>query len=131
MIVTILPLSAVLFTLGNQMEVVVVEQHVSEYPEPFYLKKYDVVTLGVLDDEFPDWIFITSERGEQGWAPVQYIDKLPQNAKGVLLKDYDNVEFNTVLGERLSVLFELNSWYRVSRSSNEIGWVPVNTVKRT
>lgn len=113
------------------MEVVVVEQHVSEYPEPFYLKQGDIVTLGAMDDEFPNWIFITSELGEQGWAPVQYIEKLPQASKGVLRQDYDNFELNTVLGEKLSVLFELNSWYRVSRSSNEVGWVPVHTVKRS
>nr|WP_254918507.1 MULTISPECIES: hypothetical protein [unclassified Vibrio] len=48
-----------------------------------------------------------------------------------MLKDYDNAELNTVIGEKLSVLFELNEWYRVSRSTGEIGWVPVRSVRRT
>lgn len=111
------------------MDVVVVEEHISEYPEPFYLKQGEIITLGEMDDEFPNWIFITSDSGEQGWAPIQYIDKLPQDSKGILRHDYDNWELNTILGEKLSVLFELNSWYRVSRTSKEIGWVPVHTVK--
>ncbi|MCU8291102.1 hypothetical protein OC525_21425 [Vibrio vulnificus] len=107
------------------------KKHVSEYPNPFYLKQGDKVALGTIDDEFPNWIFITSGEGEQGWAPVQYIEKIEGSSEGILLKDYDNVELNTVIGEKLSVLFELNEWYRVSRSTGEIGWVPVRSVQRT
>ncbi|GAK84133.1 hypothetical protein JCM19238_1699 [Vibrio ponticus] len=110
------------------MKVVVVEKHKSEYPEPFYLKQGELVTLGEMDDEFPNWIFVTTQSGEKGWAPVQYIDIQNHVALGVLNQDYDNNEFNTELGERLTVLFELNAWYRVSRVNNELGWVPVNTV---
>ncbi|UXI00316.1 hypothetical protein [Photobacterium sp. TY1-4] len=113
------------------MEVVVTERHVSEYPNPLYLKRGDKVALGVMDDEFPNWVFITSDAGEQAWAPIQYIENVEGSATGIMLQDYDNLEFNTVIGEKLSVLFELNSWYRVSRSTDEIGWVPVHTVKRT
>ncbi|MFU7507317.1 hypothetical protein ACA545_00140, partial [Vibrio cholerae] len=47
--------------------------------------------------------------------------------KGILLHDYGAVELNTQFGEKLAVLFELNSWYRVSRSTGEVGWVPVKT----
>ncbi|MDF9390536.1 hypothetical protein EXZ60_17220 [Vibrio sp. 1151_11] len=116
---------------GENMEVVTTEKHVSEYPNPFYLKQGDKVALGTIDDEFPNWIFITSSEGEQGWAPVQYIEKIEGGSEGILLKDYDNAELNTVIGEKLSVLFELNEWYRVSRSTGEIGWVPVRSVRRT
>ncbi|ELB2250022.1 hypothetical protein QNZ72_004474 [Vibrio parahaemolyticus] len=113
------------------MEVVTIEKHVSEYPNPFYLKRGDKVALGKVDDEFPNWVFITSGDDVQGWAPVQYIEKIQGSTEGVLLEDYDNVELNTVIGEKLSVLFELNEWYRVSRSTGEVGWVPVRSVKRT
>ncbi|ELA7386384.1 hypothetical protein Q9F31_001437 [Vibrio alginolyticus] len=115
------------------MEVVATEKHVSEYPNPFYLKQGDKVALGAIDDEFPNWIFITSSEGLQGWAPVQYIEKIEGISEGVLRYDYDydNVELNTVIGEKLSVQFELNEWYRVSRSTGEIGWVPVRSVQRT
>ncbi|MBE3671532.1 hypothetical protein EA004_19465 [Vibrio anguillarum] len=113
------------------MEVVTIEKHASEYPNPFYLKRGDKVALGKIDDEFPNWVFITSGDGVQGWAPVQYIEKIEGSAEGILLEDYDNVELNTVIGEKLSVVFELNEWYRVSRSTGEVGWVPVRSVKRT
>ncbi|WP_327791338.1 SH3 domain-containing protein, partial [Vibrio anguillarum] len=48
------------------MEVVTIEKHVSEYPNPFYLKRGDKVALGKVDDEFPNWVFITSGDGVQG-----------------------------------------------------------------
>lgn len=112
------------------MEVIVTEEHISEYPNPFYLKRGDKVTLGAMDDEFPNWVFITNDAGEQGWAPVQYIEKAEGGSKGIILQDYDNVELNTAIGEKLSVLFELNSWYQVSSSIGEIGWVPVRSVQR-
>ncbi len=65
-----------------------------------------------MDDEFPNWIFITNDLGEQGWAPIQYIEKSESDSVGIMLEDYVNVELNTVIGEKLSVLFTLNSWYR-------------------
>ncbi|EKO3892335.1 hypothetical protein P0F32_003538 [Vibrio metschnikovii] len=116
---------------GDNIEVVALENHISEYPNPFYLKRGDRVALGKMDDEFPNWIFITNDLGEQGWAPIQYIEKSESDSVGIMLEDYDNVELNTTIGEKLSVLFELNSWYRVSRSTGEIGWVPVYSVQRT
>ncbi|MFU7507207.1 SH3 domain-containing protein [Vibrio cholerae] len=50
------------------MEVIVVEEHTSEYPNPIYLKQGDEVQLGEMDDEFPNWIFITTDSGVQGVA---------------------------------------------------------------
>lgn len=111
------------------MEVVVVEEHASEYPNPVHLKQGEEVLLGEMDEEFQNWIFVTAASGAQGWAPVQYIEIIPGGKTGVLLHDYDAVEFDTRFGERLVVLFELNSWYRVLRPTGERGWVPVKTVK--
>lgn len=112
------------------MEVVNTGRHVSEYPNPFSLKQGDKVALGAMDDEFPNWMFIANNAVEQGRVPVQYIEMVEGSSVSILLQDYDNVEFKTVIGEKLSVLFELNSWYRVSRSTGEIGWVPVRSVQR-
>ncbi|GHW46693.1 SH3 domain protein [Vibrio cholerae] len=63
------------------MEVIVVEEHTSEYPNPIYLKQGDEVQLGEMDDEFPNWIFITTDSGVQGWTPVQYIEPSCENGK--------------------------------------------------
>ncbi|MBQ4879121.1 hypothetical protein J8M21_18040 [Pseudoalteromonas luteoviolacea] len=111
------------------MKVVVVEAHVSEFPEPFFLNQGEQITLGNMDDEFPNWAFIKTQSGQQGWAPTQYIRKSSVASEGVLTQDYDNNELNTSVGENLTVLFVLNAWYRVKRGLEEIGWVPVSTVK--
>lgn len=111
------------------MDVVVIEQHTSEYPNPIVLNQGDRVALGEMDDEFPNWIFVTTEAGVKGWAPIQYIDKSGCGSEGTLLHDYDAWELNTVVGEKLTVLFELNAWYRASRTNGETGWVPVRSLQ--
>jgi len=52
-------------TDGAGMKVVVITEHVSEYPDPVFLKKGEQVTLGETDDEYPNWIFATSVSGTQ------------------------------------------------------------------
>ncbi|MCG7500124.1 hypothetical protein MHO82_24995 [Vibrio sp. Of7-15] len=112
------------------MDVVAIKAHVTEYPNPIFLKKGEQVVLGEMDDEYPNWIFITTEAGSQGWAPIQYVDESSSGGKtGILLHDYDAVELNTTVGEKFCVQFELNAWFRVTRENGDIGWVPADTVK--
>ncbi|MDP5253452.1 MULTISPECIES: SH3 domain-containing protein [unclassified Vibrio] len=111
------------------MEVIVIEEHISHYPNPLDLKAGEQLKLGRIDDEYPNWIFATTQSGVKGWVPVQYVERVKQSSVGLLTQDYDAYELNTILNEKLQVLFELNSWYRVSRSNGEIGWIPVHSVQ--
>ena len=111
------------------MKVVVITEHVSEYPDPVFLRKGEQVTLGETDDEYPNWIFATSVSGTQGWVPLQYLEQSACKTSGNMLCDYDSLELNTKSGEILTVQFELNDWYRVTRTNAEVGWVPVMTVQ--
>ena len=113
------------------MQVVVIKEHISEYPNAIYLNKGDIVSLGESDDEFPNWTFVSTESGAKGWTPNQYIKKAASGGYGTITHNYDSMELNTTVGEKLTVLFELNGWYRVSSAENNIGWVPVETVRRT
>lgn len=114
--------------LGKTIKAVVIEEHISKYPFPIKVKKADMVALGAKDDEFPGWIFVTVKCGKQGWAPVQYIQKSSCGLYGYFINDYDAYELNTVAGEELSILYELNYWYKVAREDCVEGWVPVRTV---
>ena len=48
------------------MKAVVIKEHISKYPDPIYLKQGDIVSLGKIDDEFPNWMFISTDLGKQG-----------------------------------------------------------------
>ena len=63
--------------------------------------------------------------------PLQYLEQSACKTSGNMLCDYDSLELNTKSGEILTVQFELNDWYRVTRTNAEVGWVPVVTVKNS
>ncbi|WP_281558001.1 SH3 domain-containing protein [Thalassomonas sp. RHCl1] len=111
------------------MKAIVTQAHESNYPDPVKFKCGDTLVLGEVDIEFPNWIKVTTTDGNTGWAPLQYISACSDGEAGVAQSDYDANELNTVPGEELKVMFELNEWFRVMNSRGVLGWVPVKTVK--
>ena len=111
------------------MNVTVSKSHVSNYPNPIRFKKGDWLTLGMVDTEYPNWIWTRTRDGNEGWAPVQYIDiDSSDRRRGIARQDYTAFELNTRVGESLKVHTELNEWYWVTNEEGVQGWVPVNTV---
>ncbi|WDE06818.1 hypothetical protein SG34_007935 [Thalassomonas viridans] len=111
------------------MQVVVIEAHVSNYPEPIHFGQGDMLALGELDTEFPGWIRVTTADRNQGWAPVQYINFEPGAAQGTAKCSYNARELNTELNEVLTVVRELNGWYLARNGEGQLGWVPVRSVQ--
>jgi len=112
------------------MYVLVEQEHKSNYPDPIEFDCGDELILGEQDKKFKGWIRVQTHTNKQGWAPLQYIDVLPGNKIGVAKCKYSAQELNTIIGEKLRVLRELNGWYQTVNRNNEIGWVPISTVKK-
>ncbi len=113
------------------MKVIVVEAHRSNYPNPIHFKTGDVLRLGRVDTEFPDWVRTTTVDGNEGWAPMQYVHISESDpSRGTALFDYTAFELNTEVGEVLVVIRELNEWYWVENTSGVEGWVPANTTNK-
>jgi len=111
------------------MRVLVVEPHVSNYPNPIKVKKGEVLLIGEPDTEFEGWIRAKIKDGNEGWAPIQYIEFSKNSATGVAKTDYSAFELTTYIGQQLRVILELNEWYLAETSDGVLGWVPVKTVK--
>jgi SH3-like domain-containing protein len=111
------------------MKVTVIEEHISNYPNPITFEPGETLQLGKQDTEFEGWIRVTTKDGNEGWAPIQYIEFEAGASQGDAKCSYNANELNTKLSEPLSVLTELNGWYLVSNEQGEVGWVPVHTVK--
>lgn len=112
------------------MKVTVIKAHTSIYPNPIKFRCGESLLLGEVDTEYPNWVKVTTEDGNTGWAPLQYISISSQLVSGVATVDYDANELNTDLGEELDVIYELNGWARVKNSLNIVGWVPIHTVEQ-
>jgi hypothetical protein len=109
------------------MKVVVVRQHRSSYPDPITFACGDVLSVGRRDMEFPGWIWVTLENGNQGWAPEQYLDCHEPGSSATATEHYSARELGTAVGETLTLHRELKHWLLVENSSGEIGWVPAAT----
>ena len=111
------------------MIVEVIAAHVSNYPNPIRFQMGDRLVLGRFDDEWPHWIRTKTNDGNEGWAPIQFIEVGENQSQGIAKCDYCAFELNTVLGEKLWVHQELNEWVLAENSADLKGWVPANTVK--
>ena len=111
---------------------VVVDPHVSEYPEPIRLTQGDVVSVGEEYDGPEGWAgwYLCSAPGQQdGWVPGQLIE-LTAPGSGVMKEDYSAKELDTAAGDRLTGSRLLNGWLWATRPSDGAsGWVPLDTVR--
>uniref|UniRef100_UPI003BB7AF64 SH3 domain-containing protein n=2 Tax=unclassified Endozoicomonas TaxID=2644528 RepID=UPI003BB7AF64 len=106
----------------------VIKRHKSNYPSPISFMAGEVVSIGKYDEEYPGWVWITKTDGNEGWAPVQFLE-IDSN-KGVATENYNAVELNTYVGETLLIEQELNEWGWAKNSLGSFGWVPLETLNK-
>lgn len=102
--------------------------HTSNYPNPIHFQAGDRVELGIQDDEFPGWIWVMTHDGNQGWAPIQYLQMGDAGTTGIAMHDYSAQELNTKIGQELVLHYELKGWGWVENDHGECGWVPMQTI---
>lgn len=110
------------------MKVIVKDEHKSDYPNPIVFNEGESLILGHLDTEFIGWIRTTTRDGNEGWAPVDYIEMNQCKTKGIGKCNYNAFELDTEINEQLEVVSELNEWFLVVNTHGQKGWVPVQTV---
>jgi flagellar basal body rod protein FlgF len=103
--------------------------HTSNYPNPISFTTGEQVEIGIQDDEFLGWIRVTTRDGNQGWAPIQYLQIDEVGKTAIAKQDYSARELNTRVGEQLILQFEVNGWGWVENVHQETGWVPLTTIR--
>ncbi|WP_115718806.1 SH3 domain-containing protein [Gallaecimonas mangrovi] len=109
------------------MKVKVIAAHQSLYPQPITFRRGDTLQLGRIDDEYPNWIRVITADGNEGWAPLQFIERLSAE-QGRAICQYSAFELNTEVGEVLVAQQHLNDWYLATNALGVTGWVPAKTV---
>lgn len=111
------------------MKLVVVEKHKSNFPNPISFKKGERLHMGKRDTEFQGWIWVTTHDGNEGWAPVQYLQMKQGTDQAVANRDYIARELDTRVGEQLTLHHELGEWGWVEKRDGSCGWVPMKTTR--
>jgi len=105
----------------------VITSHRSSYPRSISFRQGEALTAGRRDDEYPGWIWVTTEDGNAGWAHESLLD-LSDTGAAVAREDYTARELDTEEGERVRSLRELDGWAWVENERRQSGWVPVTTL---
>ena len=112
------------------MEYIVIEDHMTEFPDPILLIKGEKVIFGEESLKMPNWIFCTKLDGSnKGWVPKQIIKQ--ENNYGNIIEDYSAKELNIDKDTIIEGIKELNGWlWSKNINTNEIGWIPMEKVKK-
>jgi len=107
------------------MQLKVIKNHKTNYPNPISFKSGDIVSVGISDSKYKGWVRVTTSSGNVGWAPEQYINISANPALAIC--DYSANELTTKVGEILELIHVLNEWAWVENSNGELGWIPCET----
>lgn len=111
------------------MKLIVIEEHKSDYPNPIRFKKGECLVTGEKDTEFEGWIWVTTNDGNQGWAPMQYLQLEEGTNQAIAKQDYTAEELDTFVGEELILRYEVSDWGWVEKKDGTSGWVPMKTTR--
>ena len=116
--------------MGSSIKYIVevTKNHYSEFPNPLKLLKGERLSIGDKKTAFKGWIWCTTESGNSGWVPENFLKR--NKSQGIMNVDYDATELTAIKGERLSVLSEESQWLWCVDNKNRKGWVPRQNVRK-
>ena len=91
----------------------------------------DKAQLGERDDEWPEFVFVTTAHGA-GWVPRRHLsEQADHSGQAVVRTAYDTTELRTEAGQVLQVVAEdlESGWLWCRAGNSREGWVPVRTVR--
>lgn len=101
----------------------VLQEYRSAYPNPITFEKGDRVHLGAVDNDYPGWVRVTTECGNEGWAPLRYLERFDTTV-AVATTTYSAQELTAKPGELVEVLKQVDGWVWCINIRGQCGWLP-------
>ncbi|ABR54732.1 Variant SH3 domain protein [Methanococcus vannielii SB] len=111
--------------MGNY---IVIKERKSEAEKPIQLVKGETVECIEESDDNSDWAgwILCKGINKEGWVPKQIVERT--NNQGLILDDYDAIEFDLEVGEVIIAEKVLNGWAYGAKKDDPLGkaWAPLN-----
>lgn len=118
--------------MNPEQTYLVIQPHVSEFPEPMVLRRGDRVSVGEVYDGpegWPDWYLCSAPGQAAGFVPGQILERHADRT-ATLREDFTNRELDVTPGEILHGGRQQNGWVWATRPSDgAAGWVPLENVR--
>ncbi|WP_254460200.1 SH3 domain-containing protein [Xanthomonas sacchari] len=98
------------------------------YPHPIRIATGERVVLGVRDEEWPAFVWITGAAGSAGWAPLTWLQPTG-DGHAVALRDYDARELDAAQGDTVVLHHEYGDWWWAERADGTQGWLPARDLE--
>lgn len=105
----------------------VCKEYHSTSSHPIKVNCGDVLTFTNKRSSYSGWIWCIDQNNNAGWVPLNYLKILGSQCK--MLFDYDSSELSVKGGEIVIVEREESGWLLCRSSSNEMGWIPIDSVE--
>ncbi|MEB1365537.1 SH3 domain-containing protein [Xanthomonas campestris pv. campestris] len=93
------------------------------YANPIRFHAGQQVAIGVRDEEWPAFAWVSTGEGHAGWAPVAWLRPLGDGLAEAL-RDYDARELDAHQGEHVLLHYEHGGWWWSERADGTQGWLP-------
>jgi hypothetical protein len=92
------------------MRYIILEDRISDYPNPIILKKNQKVRIGQVyqSDKWKNWIRCYSEDNE-GWVPEQIVRRT-NDEFGIIMEDYSANELSVKKNDSIHLIRRMNGW---------------------
>ncbi|WP_372162431.1 SH3 domain-containing protein [Xanthomonas axonopodis pv. cyamopsidis] len=97
--------------------------HRAAYANPVRFQAGQRVGVGVRDEEWPAFAWVTTDSGRAGWAPLAWLRPLG-DGRAEALRDYDARELDAQTGEDVLLHHEHGGWWWSERADGTQGWLP-------
>lgn len=110
---------------------IVIEDHVSEFPNPIHFSAGDSLIVGeeyVSDEDWDNWLFC-SFNDLSGWVPKQLIEFITPDS-GIAKDNYTASELNVKKEDSIIGFKKMNGWvWCENTKTKEQGWIPESHLK--
>ena len=101
----------------------VVESWTATYDNPVFLRAGDSVAVGRRDEEWPGFVWCTTEAGAGGWVPAELLESSGPGL-AIAATAYDTRELTVKEGESVVGSLSMAGWTWCESSDHRTGWVP-------
>ncbi|AJC46966.1 SH3 domain-containing protein [Xanthomonas sacchari] len=110
------------------MQARLISDYRAAYPHPIRIAAGERVALGVRDEEWPAFVWITGTAGSAGWAPLAWLQPTG-DGHAVAMRDYDARELDAAQGDTVVLHHEYGDWWWAERADGTQGWLPARDLE--
>lgn len=88
----------------------------------------DVLHFERRESVYPGWIWCTDKNLARAWVPESFVSIEGHTCR--MLRDYDSIELEIDVGDKIDVIEIVSGWAWVKDSRNRRGWVPLECLEK-